>query len=82
MPDHVRVMQDPVVASDERVRAWCDRGGAGAARGSAEEPLTRAVLQPFLFPNIALKNRIATHEQEVEAAAEAAQKADKAERTK
>jgi len=64
-------MQDPVCASD----------GHTYERSAIEEvlalpearrrsPLTREALQAVLFPNRALKNRIAAYEQEVEALAE------------
>ena len=36
--------------------------------------MTRESLRPLLFPNTALKNRIAAYEQEVEAAVEELQK--------
>jgi len=76
-PITYEVMQDPVCASDGHTY---ERSAIEEVLALPEErrrsPLTRATLQPFLFPNIALKNRMAAHEQEVEAAVEkGAQKA-------
>jgi len=76
------VMQDPVCASDGHTY---ERSAIEEVLALPEErrrsPLTRATLQPFLFPNIALRNRIAAHEQEAEALAEkAATKAVETER--
>ena len=72
-PITYEVMQDPVCASD----------GHTYERSAIEEllalpeprrrsPLTRETLQASLYPNIALKKRIAAHEQEAEAVAERA----------
>jgi len=71
------VMQDPVCASDGHTY---ERSAIEEVLALPEErrrsPLTREPLQASLFPNRALKNRIAAHEQEAEALAEkAAQKA-------
>ena len=64
-PITYEVMQDPVVASDGHTyeRAAIEEVLA-LPEDRRKSPLTRAVLQPFLFPNIALKNRIAAHEQD------------------
>ena len=81
-PITYEVMQDPVCASD----------GHTYERSAIEEvlalpearrrsPLTREALQAVLFPNRALKNRIAAHGQEVEAAVEKAMQKAEAERT-
>mgnify|MGYP006135190327 CR=1 FL=1 len=82
-PITFEVMQDPVCASDGHTY---ERSAVEEVLALPEEsrrsPLTREPLQATLFPNRALKNRIAAFEQEVEAAAErAAQKAVEAERT-
>ena len=76
-------MQDPVCASDGHTyeRSAIEEVLALPA-AQRKSPLTREPLKADLFPNRALKNRIAAHEQEVEAAAEkGAQKAVEMERT-
>ena len=78
-------MRDPVVASDgityERVAIEAVLAQPHEER--RKSPLTREPLQLFLFPNRALRQRIAAHEKEVEAAAErAAQKTLEIERAK
>ena len=82
-PITFEVMQDPVVASDGHTY---ERSAIEEVLALPEErrksPLTREPLQATLFPNRALKNRIAAHEQEAEALAEkAAQKAVEVERS-
>jgi len=81
-PITFEVMQDPVCASDGHTY---ERSAIEEVLALPEErrksPLTREPLQASLFPNRALKNRIAAHEQEAEALAEkAAQKAVEADR--
>lgn len=81
-PITYETMQDPVCASDGHTY---ERSAIEDVLALPEprrrSPLTRATLQPFVFSNIALKNRIAAYEQEAEALAErAAQKAVRAER--
>jgi len=70
-PITYEVMQDPVVASDGHTY---ERSAIEEVLALPEErrksPLTREPLQAALFPNRALKNRIAAHEQEAEALAE------------
>jgi len=78
------VMQDPVVASDGHTyERWAIQEVLYLLPiPRRKSPLTREVLSSALFPNRALKNRMAAHEQEVEAAAEkGAQKAVEAQRT-
>jgi len=82
-PITYEVMQDPVVASDGHTY---ERSAIEEVLALPEErrrsPLTREPLQASLFPNRALKNRIAAHEQEAEALVEkAVRKAVEAERT-
>ena len=73
-------MQDPVCASDGHTYERSAIEEVALPEERRKSPLTRAVLQPF--PNRALKNRIAAHEQEVEAAVEkGVQKAVEAQRT-
>jgi len=81
-PITYEVMQDPVCASDGHTY---ERSAIEEVLALPEErrrsPLTREPLQESLFPNRALKNRMAAHEQEVEAAVEkAVQKAREADR--
>ncbi len=67
------VMQDPVCASDGHTyeRAAIERVLAlPVAR--RKSPLTRATLSAALYPNIALRKRIAAHHQDMEAVAETA----------
>jgi len=76
-PITFEVMQDPVCASDGHTY---ERSAIGEVLALPEErrrsPLTREPLQASLFPNRALKSRIAALQQEVEAAVEkGAQKA-------
>jgi len=70
-PITYEVMQDPVCASDGHTY---ERSAIEEVLAQPEEsrrsPLTREALQAVLFPNRALKNRMAAHEQEVEALAE------------
>ena len=82
-PITYEVMQDPVCASDGHTY---ERSAIEEVLALPEErrrsPLTREPLQASLFPNRALKNRIAAHEQEAEALVEkAVQKAVEVERT-
>jgi len=81
-PITYEVMQDPVCASDGHTY---ERSAIEEVLALPEErrksPLTREPLQASLFPNRALKNRMAAHEQEVEAAVEnGVQKAREADR--
>ena len=81
-PITYEVMQDPVVASDGHTY---ERSAIEEVLALPEErrksPLTREPLQASLFPNRALKNRMAAHEQDVvEAVEKGAQKAVEADR--
>jgi len=81
-PITYEVMQDPVCASDGHTY---ERSAIEEVLALPEErrksPLTREPLKADLFPNRALKNRIAAHEQEAEALAEkVAQKTREADR--